>query len=83
MQKISLFLEIFKTLIPQEEILKDVIKNVVKEKTGLILQSDDISIGKKTVFISVSGSKKIELLLKAKDVELEVSRRLKAQHSIR
>ena len=77
MDSIKLFLARFKDYLPPEIAAKGIIREVIKEKTGIELKSDEVEISKNgTVYIKARPVAKSEIFLKNEAIMEELELRL-------
>ena len=70
------FLKKFKTLVPQEKIVKDEMIQVVLIKTGILLSKEEISFNNNVVFLKTTPATRNELFMRKQSILSEMKKRL-------
>lgn len=70
------FLKKFKTLVPQEKIVKDELIRVVFDETGILLSKEEIFFHNCVVFLKTTPATKNELFMRKKNILVEMKKRL-------
>ncbi|MFT5352788.1 MAG: hypothetical protein ACI9GH_000655 [Candidatus Paceibacteria bacterium] len=76
MEHASIFLEKFKRFGFKDQILKETVINVIKDKFDFELQKSDISLRDGVVRIEVSGPIKSEIFIHKENIQKEVIERI-------
>jgi hypothetical protein len=82
MEHVSLLLEKFKRFGFKDQILKEIIINIIKEKFDFELKKDDISLINGVVRINVSGPLKSEIFINKDGIQNEVIKRINDPKSL-
>lgn len=75
-EKINLFLNKFKNIVPPERFIKREIVGVVKEIVGVVLHENNLKLKRNVVYISTQAVIKSEVFLHKKEILLLLSQRL-------